>query len=150
CGRLACLWHDLGKFSDAFQTYLRASADSDGGSHTAEILGRVDHSTAGAQHAVRESRARLGRFLAYCIAGHHAGLPVTLGPAVRGRVARHAGAWIETRSRPATMRPAERSLPTRERGLKRSKKLEDRLGAHQVAPSRSFLATSESLPLEFP
>ena len=74
-GRLAGLWHDLGKFSDAFQDYLHTSATSGSGLHVAEIAGRVDHSTVGAQHAARQARIPLGRLLAYCIAGHHAGLP---------------------------------------------------------------------------
>lgn len=72
-GRLAGLWHDLGKFSDAFQAYLRASGGTGEGLHATEMSGRVDHSTAGAQHAVQ--KGPLGRLLAYCIAGHHAGLP---------------------------------------------------------------------------
>jgi CRISPR-associated endonuclease/helicase Cas3 len=73
-GRLAGLWHDLGKYSDAFQNYLRQGTGSDDVVHDSEISSRVDHSTAGAQHAV----ARLGlsgHLLAYVIAGHHAGLP---------------------------------------------------------------------------
>jgi CRISPR-associated endonuclease/helicase Cas3 len=72
-GRLLGLWHDIGKYSTAFQGYLRASAGSGAGAHSSEMTGRVDHSTAGAQHAVRLGPA--GRLLAYCIAGHHAGLP---------------------------------------------------------------------------
>lgn len=71
-GHLVGLWHDLGKYSDAFQNYLRACNPEDGG-HGGEISGRVDHSTAGAQHAAGLGQA--GRLLAYCIAGHHAGLP---------------------------------------------------------------------------
>jgi CRISPR-associated endonuclease/helicase Cas3 len=71
-GHLVGLWHDLGKFSDAFQNYLRASTLGVGG-HAGEISGRIDHSTAGAKHA--ESLGLTGRLLAYCIAGHHAGLP---------------------------------------------------------------------------
>jgi CRISPR-associated endonuclease/helicase Cas3 len=72
-GRLLGLWHDLGKYSDAFQAYLRASAGAAEGLHHADLAGRVDHSTAGAQHAAR--LGPLGRLLAYAIAGHHAGLP---------------------------------------------------------------------------
>lgn len=70
-GRCAGLWHDLGKYSAAFQGYLRSSASPDG--HVAETRGSVDHSTAGAQHAVR-NHPLWGHLLAYCIAGHHAGL----------------------------------------------------------------------------
>ncbi|WP_254509347.1 CRISPR-associated endonuclease Cas3'' [Anatilimnocola floriformis] len=72
-GRLAGLWHDLGKFNPAFQAYLQYTNSSDDG-HKEELKGRIDHSTFGAQFAVRQT-PQLGRLLAYCIAGHHAGLP---------------------------------------------------------------------------
>ncbi|WP_298433962.1 CRISPR-associated helicase Cas3' [Geobacter sp.] len=61
-GRLAGLWHDLGKYSGEFQRYLL-----EGGPKT-------EHAVIGALHAT----ARLcnyGRILAYLIAGHHTGLP---------------------------------------------------------------------------
>ncbi|MCX7888016.1 MAG: CRISPR-associated endonuclease Cas3'', partial [Verrucomicrobiae bacterium] len=61
----AGLWHDLGKYSADFQAKLAGDAN-------AHI--RVDHSTAGAQQAARQWRDA-GRLIAYCIAGHHAGLP---------------------------------------------------------------------------
>ncbi|MGE9294563.1 MAG: CRISPR-associated endonuclease Cas3'' [Puniceicoccales bacterium] len=67
-GNLAGWWHDLGKFAPAWQAYLRRKATG------AEGAGTVDHSTAGAQHAVRVDKL-LGHLLAYAIAGHHAGLP---------------------------------------------------------------------------
>lgn len=70
-GRLAGRWHDLGKFTPAFQDYLRKATEPD--SHTSD-LGRVDHSTAGAQYAV-EKMGILGIGLAFVIAGHHGGLP---------------------------------------------------------------------------
>jgi len=68
---LAGLWHDLGKYSDAFQNYLAKSTSAD--AHAAEAAGKVDHATAGAQHAVRQINV-LGHFLAHVIAGHHSGL----------------------------------------------------------------------------
>ena len=64
-------WHDLGKFSDAFQAYLR-QAGSD--VHDGEVLGKVDHSTAGAQHAMAVLPAPFNVMAAYAMAGHHAGL----------------------------------------------------------------------------
>ncbi|MDO8437790.1 MAG: CRISPR-associated helicase Cas3' [Nitrosomonadaceae bacterium] len=67
----AGLWHDLGKYSTEFQQYIRSVSGYD--AHI-EAPGRVDHSTAGAIHAVRQFGAH-GRILAYLIAGHHAGLP---------------------------------------------------------------------------
>lgn len=69
-GRLSGLWHDLGKYSIEFRDYI---AHSNGGSHEGEMTGRVDHSTAGAQH-VAERNPMIGRLLSYLIAGHHAGL----------------------------------------------------------------------------
>lgn len=72
---IAGLWHDIGKYSTEFQRYIktvsgydRTNAHIEGGAP-----GRVDHSTAGAIHAVRQFGAH-GRILAYLIAGHHAGL----------------------------------------------------------------------------
>ncbi len=76
-GYLAGLWHDLGKYSDDFQNYLRRNGGDENAVHSSEMTGRVDHSTAGAQHADR-LKARL---LAYVIAGHHAGLPDHVGEA---------------------------------------------------------------------
>ncbi len=61
-GRLAGLWHDLGKFSPDFQKKIRG----------ANL--RVDHSTAGAIYAIEKFNF-IGRILAYLISGHHAGLP---------------------------------------------------------------------------
>lgn len=72
-GRVLGWWHDLGKYSEAFQEYLKCSADR-ADVHGAEFRGSVDHSTAGARCAV-EQFGNIGRLLAYCIAGHHAGLP---------------------------------------------------------------------------
>lgn len=60
-GYLAGLWHDLGKFSDAFQNRLKGHSAS------------VDHSTAGAQF-IFDRLPVAGQLFAYLIAGHHAGL----------------------------------------------------------------------------
>lgn len=70
-GYVAGLWHDLGKYSPDFQRKIRAAAGQD--AHL-EAKARVDHSTAGALHAV-DRLGPLGRILAYVAAGHHAGLP---------------------------------------------------------------------------
>ena len=61
-GRAAGRLHDLGKYSNEFQQRL-AGARS-----------RVDHSTAGAQTALKRYPGPLGKIIAYCVAGHHAGL----------------------------------------------------------------------------
>ncbi len=72
-GRALGLWHDLGKYSDEFQNYLRASSGLERLNAHIETPGRVDHSTYGAQLAA--SKPGLGRLLAFCIAGHHGGMP---------------------------------------------------------------------------
>ena len=56
---LAGLFHDIGKYSQAFQRRIRGC----------DI--RVDHSTAGAKEIVKYAPY----LLAYCVAGHHGGLP---------------------------------------------------------------------------
>lgn len=55
--------HDIGKYSEKFQERI----------HGSDI--RVDHATAGAQ--VCKGLGGIYTLLAYCIAGHHAGLPDT-------------------------------------------------------------------------
>lgn len=71
---LAGLWHDLGKYSVEFQHYIKTVSGYDAEAHIEGGTGRVDHSTAGALHAIRQFDKH-GRILAYLIAGHHAGLP---------------------------------------------------------------------------
>lgn len=71
---LAGRWHDLGKYRPAFQSYIKQVSGFDPEAHIEGGAGRVDHSTAGAIHAVEKLKGA-GRVLAYLIAGHHAGLP---------------------------------------------------------------------------
>lgn len=72
--KVAGLWHDLGKYRKAFQSYIAKESGYDPEAHIEQGQGRVDHSTAGAIHAVENNKAT-GQLLAYLIAGHHAGLP---------------------------------------------------------------------------
>ncbi|HNT97099.1 MAG TPA: CRISPR-associated endonuclease Cas3'' [Elusimicrobiales bacterium] len=61
-GYFAGLLHDLGKASPQFQKYLENG------------MGKVEHSGQGAAFA-EDNLKKVGRILAYLIAGHHAGLP---------------------------------------------------------------------------
>jgi len=70
-GYLAGIWHDLGKYSRKFQDYLLTANGFE--AHLEQQFGKVDHSTAGARHAV-ETIPPWGQIIAYLIAGHHAGL----------------------------------------------------------------------------
>lgn len=72
-GYLAGLWHDLGKFSEKWQRYLRTKSDI----HSDEVVGKMDHATAGAKHAVTVFPV-IGHILAFAIAGHHSGLLDTI------------------------------------------------------------------------
>lgn len=72
--RLSGLWHDIGKFREKFQKYIKSVSGYDAEAHIEGAPGRVDHSTAGAIHAI-EKLGIYGRIIAYLIAGHHAGLP---------------------------------------------------------------------------
>jgi len=65
---IAGLWHDVGKFSPQFQSYL---VDS----HAGRTTSPVEHSTAGALHAQSTfGNTGLAKSLGFIIAGHHAGL----------------------------------------------------------------------------
>ena len=68
---LAGFWHDLGKYSTAFQQYLLRSSQPD--VHQGEITHKVDHATAGAQYAFK-NLGQKGLLLAHVTAGHHTGL----------------------------------------------------------------------------
>jgi len=63
-GRAIGLLHDIGKYTTEFQDRLK-------GSHK-----QVNHSTAGAEIALRHygDQAAVAKLMAFCIAGHHAGL----------------------------------------------------------------------------
>lgn len=77
--RFAGCWHDLGKYAKQFQSMIRG-ADRD--AHLEGVAAprqRVDHSTAGAIWAAQRFGQGYGRLIAYCIAGHHAGLGDWLG-----------------------------------------------------------------------
>ena len=57
------LMHDLGKYSQRFQERLRGR------------VGQIDHSTPGGKEVLEKNNTGLGYIAAYCIMGHHSGLP---------------------------------------------------------------------------
>jgi CRISPR-associated endonuclease/helicase Cas3 len=106
--RAAGLWHDLGKYKDDFQEYIRRVTGYERDEAEEGGPGKVDHTAAGAIHAMEKMSveyARLmrlqapnapeatieeyargfGRILAYLIAGHHSGLPDWIKDQAPGR-----------------------------------------------------------------
>ncbi|MDK9702046.1 MAG: CRISPR-associated helicase Cas3' [Sulfuritalea sp.] len=91
-GELIGLLHDLGKYSSAFQAYLKSAVgilnqDEDEEYVDADHLrGRIDHSTAGAQllwnwlSSQGSLGGLVGQALALCVASHHSGLIDCLTP----------------------------------------------------------------------
>lgn len=85
-GELIGLLHDLGKYSHAFQTYIKSAVnllnqdEDEEFVDAAGLKGKIDHSTAGAQ-LVWQSLSKQGKLgeiagqiLSLCIASHHSGL----------------------------------------------------------------------------
>jgi CRISPR-associated endonuclease/helicase Cas3 len=65
---LAGLWHDLGKFSDSFQTYIRDPQ------HDRRRGLERDHATTGALHSAKSLSGAAASLIPWVIAGHHSGL----------------------------------------------------------------------------
>ena len=77
-GEALGLCHDLGKLSQEFQSYLRIPGplSVDAGVEEEQTAStRVDHSTFGARFVAHSVSGLQGHLLAFCIAGHHTGLP---------------------------------------------------------------------------
>ena len=91
-GELIGLLHDLGKYSQAFQNYLKSAVgllnqdEDEDYVDAARLKGRIDHSTAGAQLIWFELSKQgglgclVGQVLSLCIASHHSGLIDCIAP----------------------------------------------------------------------
>ncbi|MCO6429818.1 MAG: CRISPR-associated endonuclease Cas3'', partial [Deltaproteobacteria bacterium] len=90
-GELLGLLHDIGKYSKAFQEYIRSATgrlnpDEDGYVDATAQKGKIDHSTAGAQLCWETLSMKgghyavLGQILALCLASHHSGLIDCVSP----------------------------------------------------------------------
>lgn len=91
-GELIGLLHDLGKYSDEFQAYIKSATGMYNQDEDAEFVdaselkGKVDHSTSGAQFIWEQLATKspihhaLAQVLALCVASHHSGLIDCLKP----------------------------------------------------------------------
>lgn len=83
-GELMGLLHDLGKYSGAFQSYIRSAQgkiepEDEDYVDAVQMKGKIDHSTAGAQCVWEKKggsplRQLASELVALCIASHHSGL----------------------------------------------------------------------------
>ncbi|MDP1593836.1 MAG: CRISPR-associated helicase Cas3' [Gallionella sp.] len=85
-GELIGLLHDLGKYSQVFQSYIKSAVgllnqdEDEEFVDAAGLKGKIDHSTAGAQLIWQELSKQgqlgqiVGQILSLCIASHHSGL----------------------------------------------------------------------------
>ena len=113
-GAVAGLVHDLGKYSAAFQAYLKAAVGKSGASPSDEEpaggdgrLARVDHSSAGAQLAWQtlhssqpDVRLLAGQMLALSIASHHSGLIDCLSPSGEDKFGQRMAKQLDPTCRP--------------------------------------------------
>ncbi len=74
-GRFAGLAHDTGKGRVKWQNYLKLASGYDEEAHLEGKNAKIPHAIHGAVLAEKMYGKWIGRILAYCIAGHHAGLP---------------------------------------------------------------------------
>jgi CRISPR-associated endonuclease/helicase Cas3 len=90
-GRVIGLLHDVGKYSDDFQRYIKSAegminSDEDDYVDASGLRGKIDHSSAGAQiiygEMARKDRERslVAQFLCLCLASHHSGLIDCISP----------------------------------------------------------------------
>lgn len=90
-GELIGLLHDIGKYTNVFQTYLlsavgKLNPDEDEYVNAKGMKGKIDHSSAGAQYVweLLQNKDHLrriaGQIMSLCIASHHSGLMDCLSP----------------------------------------------------------------------
>ena len=132
-GELIGLLHDLGKYSDEFQAYIKSATgllnqDEDEDFVDAiELKGKVDHSTGGAQFIWDQLGTKgrvhhaLAQVLALCVASHHSGLVDCLvqrpGHPTEDCFSRRMGKPVEKTHLPEVLAKADQSVLVRARAL---------------------------------
>ncbi len=73
-GMILGLIHDAGKASEEFQKKIRILSGFEADRYADKSVPAAAHSDSGAQYLLSRY-SKLGKILAYCVAGHHGGLP---------------------------------------------------------------------------
>lgn len=81
-GKIAGEYHDLGKSLAEWQAYLR-HVNNINDDYSKHYKGRIPHAIHGARKLFLKSK-EAGKLLAYCVAGHHAGLSNWIDEAEKG------------------------------------------------------------------
>ncbi len=169
-GEVIGLLHDLGKYSQKFQNYLKSATgrlnpDEDEGYVDAKGLkGKIDHSTAGAQLIWQTLSEQdqlgqvVGQILALCIASHHSGLIDCLTssptePTVNGFM-RRMGKSDEKTHLAETLSKVENEISSRFKSIVANKDLLYSLkksihNINQNAPDRNDTDPSKSIVAQF-
>jgi CRISPR-associated endonuclease/helicase Cas3 len=89
-GELTGLLHDFGKYSNAFQSYIKSAEgiiepDDEDYVESRSLRGKIDHSTAGAQYIWKNRKDSsiwqlAAEIMTLCIASHHSGLIDCISP----------------------------------------------------------------------
>lgn len=74
-GKACGMAHDAGKGRLLWQQYLKTKSGYDQDAHLEGRAGKIPHAIHGAELVEHLYGKGIGRILAYCIAGHHTGLP---------------------------------------------------------------------------
>lgn len=162
-GELLGLLHDLGKYSQEFQTYIRSASDllnpdiDDDYVDARSLKGKIDHSSAGAQWIwERFRRYKAGSFpigkyagqiMALCLASHHGGLIDCLRPEGKVGFLDRIGKSDDRTHLQECLQVADKEIIKRLTKLASSSRLKDCFNYFQKLESQNLSSTARAFQL---